>query len=326
MALNRTLRLAVLGVWHVHAKDHVQSAQASPAVELLGVWDRNPESAKAAAAAWGIDVFEDLDAIWENRSIDGVIVTTDTASHLEIITAAAKARKHVFTEKVIAATVREVDQILSVVDEARIHFGVTLPRIFAPYTQTLKRFVQNGDLGKIVQARLRISHNGALSTREDPNGWLPEQFFRKAEAQGGALIDLGAHPLYLSLFFFGFPETVYGKLVHETGKEQEDAATVLLGYKNGPLVTCEVSFCAPYRFSIEILGTTGTATYVETRNSASLETETIALPRQNESAPVSAETPFDRWVDAILEDRHDEESPKIARELTALIEQIYGNH
>ena len=37
------MKVAVCGLWHVHAKDYLKSALNEPTAEVVGVWDENPE-------------------------------------------------------------------------------------------------------------------------------------------------------------------------------------------------------------------------------------------------------------------------------------------
>ena len=66
-----------------------------------------------------------------------------------------------------------------------------------------------GALGTLTYGRVRLSHDGATA------GWLPERFYDPATAVGGALTDLGCHPVYLIQRWLGArPERVsatYGR-------------------------------------------------------------------------------------------------------------------
>src|SRR5215204_588523 len=46
------LRLAMLGYWHVHARDYEREAREHPGTEVVAVWDDDPD--RGAAAAQGI--------------------------------------------------------------------------------------------------------------------------------------------------------------------------------------------------------------------------------------------------------------------------------
>ena len=104
------------------------------------------------------------------KDIDAVIVDAPTRDHQDVITAAARAGKHIFTEKVIASTVKEVNTILAEVREQGVKMTVSLPRLNDGYTLTIQDVLQQGLLGKVTYVRVRLSHNGAIAD------WLPQHF------------------------------------------------------------------------------------------------------------------------------------------------------
>ncbi len=137
-----------------------------------------------------------------------VVVTTPTVAHRELIPTVAAAGKHVFAEKVIAPTKQQAEQVIAATEREGVTFVVSLPRLYAGYTKAIKQTINEGLLGEVTYLRVRVSHDGALSTEENPKGWLPERFFDPEEAAGGVTIDFGAHPLYLVRHFLGMAEEV----------------------------------------------------------------------------------------------------------------------
>ncbi|HEY0790569.1 MAG TPA: Gfo/Idh/MocA family oxidoreductase [Chthoniobacterales bacterium] len=66
MTAGRSIRLVLLGAWHVHTKDHAASVLANPRAELIGVWDHDRTRAEAAAQRWGIPVRHELEGVWND--------------------------------------------------------------------------------------------------------------------------------------------------------------------------------------------------------------------------------------------------------------------
>src|SRR6185312_11751686 len=106
------LRVAILSFWHVHGRDYAKDAEEHPGTELAAVWDEVPERGQAEAAQRGVRFYADLQELLAQPDIDGVIITTPTNIHRDVMVAAARAGKHIFTEKVIAATLHEAKDIL----------------------------------------------------------------------------------------------------------------------------------------------------------------------------------------------------------------------
>src|SRR4029077_14726231 len=119
--------------WHVHAKDYAAEAQAHPDVEIVAAWDEDPSRGEAAAADLGVPFHTDLAELLARPDVDGVIVTTRTTAHRDVIIAAAEAGKHVYTEKVLALTPAEAREIVDTVQRQGVRLVVSLPRLSHGY-------------------------------------------------------------------------------------------------------------------------------------------------------------------------------------------------
>ena len=250
---DRPLRVAVLGWWHVHAPDYAREASEHADTEVVAVWDADTARGAEAAAALGVPHAEDLDELLARDDLDAVTVTTETTRHHEVISAALRAGKHVFTEKLLAPTVEESEDLVRLADAHGLALAVSLPRLTEPTTLAALDAVRSGRLGELTYARFRMAHDGWLAD------WLPERFADPADAVGGALTDLGCHPSYLVQLFLGArPATVAAAYTHHTGRPVEDNAVVVATYPSGAIGVAEASFVTvPGAFAFELRGTAG---------------------------------------------------------------------
>jgi predicted dehydrogenase len=291
--------------------------------------------------------FARLDELLAQPDIDGVVVDSPTSMHHHVMVAAARAGKHIFTEKVIAATLREAEEIVAAVEQAGVAFVVSMRRLTDPATVAIRELIAQGACGDLTLVRVRDSHSGALRTPQRPEGWLPAQFYRPEEAQGGALIDL-CHPVYLTRAFLGRPEGVSAIFGHVTGRAVEDNAALTLRYPSGAIGVVETAYAAQYApFSIEVHGTRGSVLYSETgigemiarfrsgaasgagapgsgpdgklriRSDIVAGAETRWLVRDVPAAPPPA---FDQWVSHIRQGTRASENIAIGLDLTAIVE------
>ena len=159
------IRVAMLSFWHVHAKDYVKQAQADPATEIVAVWDETPERGRAEAKMLNVPFYEKLDDILGRSDIDGVIIDTPTNLHHDVMIAAAQAGKHIFTEKVIAPTLREVNEILASVEHAGVKFMVSLPRLYHGSTQAIRDILAQQLLGDVTLVRSREGYKCCLLSK-----------------------------------------------------------------------------------------------------------------------------------------------------------------
>ena len=312
------IRLAILGFWHVHASDYAGEAVAHPGAEIVAAWDEDRARGEAGAAEWHVPYHEDLAELLARTDIDGVIVTTRTSAHLEVITAAAAAGKHIFTEKVLALTPGEAREIVETVQRNHVKLTVSLPRLSHGYTIAIREVLASGRLGDVTQVRCRLSHDGAVGQR-----WLPTRFFDPEEAGGGALVDLGCHPLYLTrLFLGGMPEAVSAAFGHLTGHVVEDNAVAILRHRTGALGIAETGFVNPHSpFSIEVHGTNGSLLYgtPEPRLLVSTTPEHDG-PWSELPVPASEPSPFEQWLGHIVEGTDATENIALALDLTTLVD------
>jgi predicted dehydrogenase len=320
------VRVALISFWHVHARDYAKQAQANPAVQIVGAWDEEPERGHARAEALRAHFYERLDELLAQQDIDGVIVVTPTNMHRDVMVAAARAGKHIFTEKVLAPTLRECDEIIAEVERAGVKLTVSLPRLYAGYTAAIKQIIEQQGLGELTLVRVRLSHDGALRTEENPGGWLPGYFFERAKTLGGAMIDLGCHPMYLTRYLLGLPESVSAHYGYITRREVEDNAVVVLNYPQGALGIVEAGFVNRYSpFTIEVHGTEGSLFYGTPEAKLLVRSHlmgAMADQQWQEVSTVPADRPlaFDQWIEHIQQGTNATENIQMARDLTALME------
>jgi 1,5-anhydro-D-fructose reductase (1,5-anhydro-D-mannitol-forming) len=313
------IRVAMLSYWHVHAWDYTRQAQGHPETTIAAVWDELPERGRAAAEKLGVPFYEDLAALLAEPEIEAVINDTPTNMHRDVLVAAANAGKHIFTEKVVAPTLAEANQILAAVEQSGVKLMVSLPRLYAGYTQAIDALLAAGTLGDLTLARARLSHNGALRTAERPDGWLPPHFYDAEQCGGGALIDLGCHPMYLVRRFLGLPETVSASYGFVTGRAVEDNAVATLGYPGGAVGIVEAGFVNPASpFTIELHGTKGSLLFGTPEPKLLLSSGGGAWAEQ----PLPADQPpaFDQWVQHIKGGTTGAENIAAALDLTRLME------
>ena len=317
MSADNRLRVAVLSFWHVHAGDYARTATNNPNTELVAVWDDDEARGRAAAADFSVEFEPDLDALLARDDIDAVTITTSTKAHREVMLKAAAAGKHIFTEKLLAPTVEEAEEIIRACDDNGVSLIVSLPRLYHGYTRAVREVLAGGALGSLTYSRVRLSHDGAVAQ------WLPERFYDADLTFGLAIADLGCHPVYLTQLFLGsHPATITSTYTHVTARDVEDNAVVTVTYDDGAIGVIESGVVSPDPFLIEIGGTTGWLSYSELDDHLVLsrkggDTESIPVPDDLPSA-------FEQWVDNIRTGTRADDNLARAVELTRLV--VAANH
>ncbi|RAU93672.1 Gfo/Idh/MocA family protein [Paenibacillus sp. YN15] len=319
-----TIQVAMLSYWHVHAEDYARQVQARPECRIAAVWDELPERGKAQAEKLGVPFYDNLETLLANPQIDAVVVDAPSSMHEEVITAAAKAGKHIFTEKVLAITTEAADRIIQAVRESGKSFMISLPRLTHAVNLQVKEIIDAGLLGQITYLRVRLAHDGGLPNKNSSEGWLPPHFYSKEQCGGGALIDLGCHPMYLTHFYLGMPEAVSAQFGYVTGRDVEDNAVVTLRYADGALAVVEAGFASRLSpFTLEVCGTEGCLMmddfqfrFRSTKLELGAQEGWISPVKRPEALP----RPMDQWIDHIIHGTPTTISIDQGRALTQLME------
>ncbi len=286
------INVALISAWHVHAGEYFARINNNPNSKITAVWDENPARGKAMAERGGAAFYEDYDELLSDPSIDAVVITSPTNLHTELMIKAAKAGKHIFTEKVVAVSPEDARAIRDAVVEAGIHFTICFPHESERTFLTIKEIVDSGKLGKITYAKFRKAHTGSI------DNWLPPHFYDREMCGGGAMIDLGAHPMYLLPWILGKPLNVVSTFTDMTGRGVEDNAVSLIEFEGGAIGVSETGFVSwgnPLVF--EISGTDGWL--LMTDGDLKYHTRTSGgwiIPDQNRQAP----HPVDYFVDSVV--------------------------
>ncbi len=252
------MKIAVLGVWHVHAKDYTQEALNMG--EVIGFYEKDDALAEIYQKQFDIPRFATKEDLL-NSDAEGVIVCSATSDHTEDIIALANAKKQIFTEKVLALTDADCDKIEEALEKNGVTFTISLFQKYVGSGIAVKEVVDSGELGKINYMRFRNCHSGSISD------WLPTHFYNRAQCGGGAMIDLGAHGMYLTEWILGVPVSASstftvsceagGALAKNTDRVEDNAVTVMR-FDNGAIAINETGFvsgCSP--IVLEVHGENG---------------------------------------------------------------------
>ena len=246
------LNVAILSRWHVHAKGYAQEFKNRNDVKLTVVWDEEPDKGKDFVNDFGVDFEPDLDKLLGRDDVDAVCINAPTNMHPEVMIKSAKAGKHIFTEKVLTLTNAEAAQVQKAVEENGVKFCISFPHRTFPHNLFAKKVMDENLLGDVRYMRVRNAHNGASA------GWLPSHFYDEVQCGGGAMIDLGAHPMYLIPWIMGKPAEVASAFTYFTGHKVEDNAVTVMKFENGAIAVSETGFITAFSpFALELHGTEG---------------------------------------------------------------------
>lgn len=251
---------ALLGCGHFfHAPHWAETLKRDERVKFLGVWDYDGERAAENAKAWGVECLPDLEAVLASPELSAVAICAENNRHAELICRAAHAGKHVLCEKPPAATFRELDEIERAVKAGGGVYFQSFPKRFDPINQAVKKILTEGRLGRLIMARMRHGHFGALETVAEMtvyrNAWFTDPGLNGA----GSFLDEGVHATDCLHWFCGTPKTVCAKVTRLNDHARADeAGLAVYTYANGLIAeVCTGSIFAAATNTVEIYGELG---------------------------------------------------------------------
>jgi 1,5-anhydro-D-fructose reductase (1,5-anhydro-D-mannitol-forming) len=214
---------------------------------------RTLAAAQQSAAEYKIPyAFDSVAEMSGCAEVDAVLVTTPNSSHLANVLAVVHAGKHVLCEKPLGMNAAECKQMVEAAREGGVRFGVAHVMRFNQSVRKLRELVSAGRIGKPVFARTEFSF---VADPTHPRTWL----YNAAVAGAGPIFDLGVHCIdTLRHILEDEVVAVSANAVrdHRSG-DVETAGLLNLEFSCGTLAAAMVSFRAPYRTPIEIVGETG---------------------------------------------------------------------
>ena len=159
----------------------------------------------------------------------------------------------------LALTNEDAQEIAQAIRESGVTFTISYPHKCRPALKAAKALVESGKLGQITYARVHNYHNGSVAPQADGSlGWLPPHFYDEVQTGGGAMMDLGAHPMYTLHWFLGEPKSVVSQFTQVTHRGVEDNAVSVLEFEGGAIGVSETGFVTSGNgYFLELSGTQG---------------------------------------------------------------------
>lgn len=311
------MKVAVCGLWHVHAEEYFLHAMKLG--EVVGVYDDNEQRRTEFCSKYQVKPIASFEELLDSDA-EGVIVATATNVHVDVMVELANAGKHIFTEKVLALTDEGAARIAEAVRRNGVRFVISLPWKYHAPQVAVYETVKSGELGKVNYLRFSNCHSGSL------DGWLPAHFYSEEECGGGAMIDLGAHGMYLTDWICGVPVTAASVFTKSDATPLnvdgvEDNAVTVMGFADGCIAINETGFVSRgYPSSLEVGGEKG---YVRADNNGVVKcTADTGYKTVDVAVGENQTTPIDQFLTGdILPGCGLEEAVR----LTHLMVMAYGN-
>ena len=214
-----------LGRWGRNLVDSVQGK--SDAIRFVAGAVRDPEKSAAYARDKGFPLYDSYEKALADPRVDAIVLATPHTQHAAQIVAAARARKHVFTEKPFALTTKDAKAALRACARARVTLGVGYNWRFQPALQEIRNMLEDGRLGKLLHVEGNFCGPSAYR--------FPKGHWRQAREEGpaGGMTGRGVHVVDAFLYLAGRVDTVHAQSYRRVLDYGIDDTTSMLFRFNG---------------------------------------------------------------------------------------------
>lgn len=251
----KKLKFAIIGCGRISYKHIEALVNNYENAELAAVCDLNIENANKRAIEYieklnsniekaKVDLiipkaYCDYKVMLEKEDIDVVTIATESGYHAEISLYCLGNKKHVIVEKPMAMTTKDCDKMIQAAKENDVKLCVSHQNRFNPAVQKLRKALEEGRFGRIINGTARILWN------RDMNYYKQAPWRGTKKLDGGCLMNQCIHDIDLLQWMMGGEiESVYGQagtFTHDI--EGEDFGAIIIRFKNGSIGIVEGSVC-----------------------------------------------------------------------------------
>jgi len=241
-----------LGRWGQNLVNSIQGKSGK--IRIVAGATRTVAKAADYAKKQGFPLYDSYEKVLSDPKIDAIVLATPHTQRVELITAAAKAGKHVFTEKPLALTVQDAQTCLQACAEHKVTLAVGYNWRFQPALQEIKRMLDDGRLGKL----LHIEGNfcGPSVYRFGADHWRLD----REEGPAGGMTGRGVHVVDAMLYLSGRIDTVFAQSDRRAlDYGIDDTTSMLLRFRNGATGYLGTLIATAETWRMQVFGSKGWA-------------------------------------------------------------------
>lgn len=247
---------------------YVRGCRVFDILEVAACADIDRRKAEAKAEEFEVPRICSVEELLADPEIQIAVNLTVPNAHAEVSLAAISAGKHVHSEKPLALTRRDGQEILAAAEEKGVLVGCAPDTFLGGGQQTCRKLMDDGWIGEPVAAVAFLPGHG-----HGPESWHPNPDFFY-QVGGGPLFDMGPYYLTGLINLLGpvrrvtgatrisFPERIATSELHRGRRIPVEVPTHVTGaldFVSGPIGTIILSFdiWAAHLPHVEIYGSEG---------------------------------------------------------------------
>ena len=254
----KKLGWAIVGLGSLAIHEILPAFSKCEKSKVVAMVSGHRDKAEKLALRYDVDAkniynYQNYDSIKNNPEVDIIYVVLPNGMHAEYTVRGFQAGKHVLTEKPMANTPAECQQMIDAGRKADRKLMVAYRCRYEPYNQEAIRISRSRELGPIKV--ILADHGFNIG---DPSQWR----LKKELAGGGSLMDIGIYSLQAARYLSGEEPTEVNAVMYNTPgdprfKEVEETVNFQLRFPSGVLANCTSSYGYAGQNHYRVVGTEG---------------------------------------------------------------------
>lgn len=250
MNKDKKVKWGILGCGKI-ANKFASDLALSQTGELIACASRNELLARSFGEKFNARLhFNNYLSLATCQDVDVIYIATPHSFHYEQTVLCLQNRKHVLCEKPMGINTVQVKSMIAIAQKHNVLLMEALWTAFLPVIREIQQIIKEGIIGEIRHVKADFGFNAD----HDPSGRL-----FNPDLAGGALLDIGIYPLFMSLLILGDPTEIFS-FVHKVPTGVDDECTVSLKYSNGATASLYASLNCQTDTVCKIYGTKGKIT------------------------------------------------------------------
>ncbi len=202
------MRIAFVGCGFV-ADYYMTTLTNHPQLELVGVYDINPERQRAFSQYHHVATYNTFEELLADDNVDIVVNLTNPDSHYEVSKAALAANKHVYSEKPLAMDYENAKELVELAKQKGLHIAAAPCNFLSETAQTVWKALRENKIGTVRLAYAEL--DGGLIPRMAYDKWVSASgapWNAKDEFESGCTVEHAGYYLTWLTMFFGPAKSV----------------------------------------------------------------------------------------------------------------------
>jgi predicted dehydrogenase len=263
------IRIGVAGLVHGHVLGFFEKYQHSPAIQIVGIAERNQELCSKTASDYSLDhslFYGDLEEMIQKTRPQAVVTYTNTYDHRKVVEICARHGIPVMMEKPLAVSLEDALAIEKAAKDGKISAIVNYETTWYRSNMAVYDLVHENVLGDVRKIVAHDGHRGPKEIGVGPEflSWLTDPKLNG----GGALFDFGCYGADLATWLMDGQHPLTVTAVTQQIKPDvyplvDDGATIIVTYPKAQAIF-QASWNWPFdRKDLEVYGQTGYAVTVK---------------------------------------------------------------